>query len=100
MNLNELEQHIHDAIEAGDRDTLELYAEYAAERLNELGEVLCLAVIRQDLAALARAVEVIEHHVDRSRAAFTGALALKRMGQVEHEAQCRAELNVELRRSA
>lgn len=114
MTLADLEQQIHDAIEAGDSETLELYAEYSAEQLNELGETLCLAVIAADfrawasvmavaaqkLPALASALEAIEEHITRSRAAFIEQLAQKRADEIEHSAQCRGELNHEFRRAS
>lgn len=114
MTLADLEQQIHDAIEAEDSETLELYAEYSAERLNELGETLCLAVIGADfrawasvmavaaqkLPALASALEAIEEHVTRSRAAFIEQLARRRADEIEHNAQQSAELEEVFRRAS
>lgn len=114
MTIQEIEQSVHEAIDAGDSNTLELYAEHCAESLAELGESLCLAVIEMDrpqwLAVmsvasqkapkLADALEAIEEHITRERAAFIESRALKISDEAEHDAMCRAELNRELRRAS
>ena len=101
MNLAEIEQSVHESIDAGDPDTLDLYAEHAAESMNPLVEALCLAIIRTDFRAwhsvmaltcqkspaLADALESIEAHIDKQRAAFTEARASKLADLSEHDAQ-------------
>lgn len=110
MTLSEIEISIHESIDAGDADTLEMYSAHCAEHLNELAEMLCLAIIGTDhrawasvmaLAsqkspALADALESIEQHIDRSRAGFIEARARNLADAAEHNAQCLAELQSEL----
>lgn len=114
MSIRQIEQGLHEAIDAGDSETLELYAEHCAESLNELGESLCLAVIgmghpawlavmavaSQRAPKLADALESIEEHISRQRAGFIEALALKISDEAEHDAMCRADLDRELRRAS
>ena len=114
MSIRQIEQGLHEAIDAGDSETLELYAEHCAESLNELGESLCLAVIGinhvdwSDLISvasrrapkLADALEAIEEHITRQRAGFIEARAQKISDAAEHDAMCRADLNRELRRAS
>lgn len=110
MNLAEIESSVHEAIDAGDPDTLEMYSVHCAEKLNELGEILCAAIIATDYLswastvavasqkspALAEALEAIEQHCDRSRAAFIEARARNLADAEEHNSQMLAELNDEL----
>ena len=112
MTLAEIEQSVHEALDAGDHDTLALYAEHAAESMNPLVEALCLAVIGTDYRAwssvmavasqkapaLADSLESIERHIDRNRAAFIESRASKLADEAEHNAQCLAELQAELNR--
>lgn len=114
MHLTKIEQSLHEAIDAGDTDTLERYAEHAAESMNPLTEALCLAIIGTDYSAwvsvmavaaqkapaLADALESIEKHINRQRAAFIESRALKLSDEAEHNAQLLAELNAELNRGA
>ncbi|MFP5419909.1 MAG: hypothetical protein ACLGID_00380 [Gammaproteobacteria bacterium] len=114
MSIRQIEQSLHEAIDAGESETLELYAEHCAESLNELGESLCLAVIgmghpawlavmavaSQRAPKLADALESIEEHISRQRASFIEARALNISDAAEHDAMCRAELNSELRRAS
>lgn len=114
MTLSEIEATVHESIDAGDSETLLLYAEHAAEHLHELGEVLCAAIIganhvdwsdiisvasRRD-PALADALEAIDRHIDRERAAFIEQRARSLADEAEHNAQCLAELNAELNRGS
>lgn len=110
MNLADIEVSIHEAIDAGDPDTIEMYAAHAAESLAELGELLCAAIIgtdhrawhsvmalaHQKSPALADALEAIEQHCDRQRASFIEARARNLADAAEHNAQCLAELQAEL----
>lgn len=112
MSLAEIEQSLHEAIDSGDTDTLEYYAEHVAESMNPLTEALCLAIIRTDYSAwasvmavasqkapaLADALESIERHIDRQRAAFIEHRASKLSDEAEHNAQMLSELNAELSR--
>lgn len=114
MTLSDIESSVHEAIDAGDPVTLELYAERCAESLNELGELLCAAIIGTDhrawasvmaaaaqkAPALADALEAVEQHCDRSRAAFIELRALKLADAAEHDKQMLAELQSELNRGA
>lgn len=114
MNLAQHKQLIHKALDAGDSDTVELYAEHCAQELNELGEELCAAVIHADGIAwaavmavaaqsapgLADALEKIEEHVRREQDAFEDKRAAAQMDEAEHDAQCRAELDLILRRAS
>ena len=114
MNIRQIELSIHEAIDAGSADTVEAYAEHCAERLYELGELLCLAIINVDaprwasvmaVAAqkapgLADALEKIEEHITRQRAAFIEKRAQAIDDAAEHGAMCRAELNSDLRRAS
>lgn len=114
MNLSEIETSVHEAIDSGDHDTLERYAEHVAESMNPLTEALCLAIIGMDFRAwasviavsaqkapaLADALESIERHIDRQRAAFIESRALKLSDEAEHNSQLLAELNAELNRGA
>lgn len=110
MNLAEIESSVHEAIDAGDPDTIEMYAEHVAESMNPLVEALCLAIIGMDFrawasvmavaaqksTALADALESIEAHCDRQRASFIEARARNLADAAEHHAQMLAELNGEL----
>lgn len=112
MTLNDIESSAHEAIDAGNPETLGLYAEHCAESLNELGEMLCLAIISTDhrawasvmavaaqtSPALADSLESIEQHIDRQRAAFIEKRARNLADAAEHNAQCLAELQAELNR--
>lgn len=112
MTLNEIETSVHEAIDAGDANTLEHYAEHVAESINPLTEALCLAIIGMDFRAwasvmaaasqkspaLADALESIERHIDRQRAAFIERRARRLSDEAEHNAQLLAELNAELSR--
>lgn len=114
MSIREIEQSIHEAIDAGDSDTLDAYAEHCAESLNELGELACRAVIgtgypawlsimavaSQKSPALAGALEAIEEHITRQRAVFIEQRAQSLADQAEHEAQQLADLNEEFRRAS
>lgn len=114
MHLAKIEQSLHEAIDAGDTDTLEYYAEHVAESMNPLTEALCLAIIGTDYIAwasvmavasqkapaLADALESIERHIDRQRAVFIEARARNIADAAEHDAQCLAELQAELNRGA
>lgn len=110
MTLSDIESSIHESIDSGDSDTLEMYAAHAAESLNELGELLCLAIIstnhvdwsdiisvaKRREPALADALEAIEQHIDRKRASFIESRARNIADAAEHNAQCSAELQAEL----
>lgn len=110
MSLAEIEQSLHEAIDAGDTDTLEHYAEHVAESMNPLTEALCLAIIGSDYSAwtsvmavaaqkapaLADALESIDAHIDRQRASFIEARARNIADAAEHNSQMLAELNDEL----
>lgn len=112
MNMAEIETSVHEAIDAGDADTLEYYAEHAAESMNPLTEALCLAIIGMDFRAwervmaltdqwdpaLADALKAIEAHIDRQRAGFIESRARSLADAAEHNAQCLAELQAELNR--
>lgn len=112
MNLAKIEQSLHEAIDAGDTDTLEHYAEHVAESMNPLTEALCLAIIGTDYSAwnavltvlsqklpdLADALKAIEAHIDRQRASFIESRARNIADAAEHDAQCLAELQAELNR--
>ena len=112
MTLAEIEQSVHESIDAGDPDTMALYAEHAAESMNPLVEALCLAIIGTDFRAwaslmavaaqkspaMADALESIERHIDKQRAAFIEARASKLADLSEHDAQMLAELQAELNR--
>lgn len=114
MTLSDIEVSVHEALDAGDQDTLEMYAAHAAESLNDLGELLCLAIINSNHVdwsdiisvasrrdpGLAHALTVIEQHVDRDRAAFIEARARNIADAAEHDAQMLAELNAELNRGS
>lgn len=114
MSLAEIEQSLHEAIDAGDTDTLEHYAEHVAESMNPLVEALCLAIIGMDFRAwasvmamaaqkspaLADALEAVEQHVDRQRASFIEKRARNIADASEHDAQMLAELNSELNRGS
>jgi hypothetical protein len=114
MHLKEIKQSIREALDADDTETHELYAVHCAERLNELGETLCLAIKRTDLRAwqslmavaaqkapaLADALEAIEEHITRQRATFIEQRAQNLADQAEHEAQQLADLNEEFRRAS
>lgn len=114
MTIRQIEQGLHEAIDAGDSDALEQYAEHCAQNLNELGELLCLAVIgmghpawlavmavaSQRAPKLADALESIEEHITRQRAGFIEARAQKISDAAEHDAMCRADLDRELRRAS
>lgn len=114
MNLRQIESSVHEAIDAGDTETVEAYAEHCGQSLNELGELLCLEIINVDaprwasvmaVAAqkapgLADALEKIEEHITRQRAAFIEQRAQAIDDAAEHDAMCRAELNSELRRAS
>lgn len=110
MNLAEIEYSVHEALDAGDPDTLEMFAAHCAENLAELGEVLCAAIIGTDHRAwasvmavaaqkspgLADALESIEAHIDRRRASFIESRARNIADAAEHDMQCLAELQAEL----
>ena len=110
--LNQIERRLHESIDAGDPDTLELYAEHVAESMNPLTEALCLAIIETDRNAwvsvmavaaqkspkLADALEAIERHIDKQRAAFIESRARNIQDVAEHNSQCLAELQDELNR--
>lgn len=114
MTLSEIEATVHESLDAGDPETLELYAEHAAESLAELGEILCAAITATDYRAwasvlvvaeqkspgLADALEAVAQHVDRQRAAFIEKRARSLADEAEHNAQCLAELNAELNRGS
>lgn len=114
MNLAKIEQSLHEAIDAGDTDTLEHYAEHVAESMNPLTEALCLAIIGMDFRAwasvmavaaqkapaLADALESIEKHIDKQRAAFIERRSRRLSDEAEHNAQMLAELQAELNRGA
>lgn len=111
MNIREIESAVHEALDAGDIDTVERYAEHCAEGLCELGESLCLAIIGTDYRAwasilavvsqkspaLADSLEAIEEHITRQRAAFIEKRAQQIDDQAEHDAMCRAEVNAEFK---
>lgn len=113
MTFADIESSLHEAIDNGDPDTLEYYAEHIVESMNPLAEALCLAIIGMDFRAwasvlavaaqkspaLADALESIERHIDRQRAAFIESRANKLSDEAEHNAQMLAELNAELNRS-
>lgn len=110
MTLADIEVSIHEAIDGGDPDTVEYYAAHCAESLNELGELLCAAIIGTDFRAwasvmavaaqkspaLADAFESIEAHIDRQRASFIEARARNIADAAEHSMQMLTELNTEL----
>lgn len=110
MHLAKIEQSLHEAIDAGDTDTLEHYVEHVAESMNPLTEALCLAIIGMDFRAwervmaltdqwdpaLADALKAIEAHIDRQRASFIESRARNISDAAEHNAQCLAELQEEL----
>ena len=112
MTIADIESSVHEAIDAGDPDTLEFYASHCAESLNELGELLCLAIINTNhvdwsdiisVAArrdpcLAHALTAIEWHIDRDRASFIETRARNIADEAEHNSQMLAELNAELNR--
>ena len=112
MILSEIESSVHESIDAGDPDTLSLYAEHAAESANPLVEALCLAIIGTDHRAwsavlavasqrapdLADSLESLERHIDRQRAAFIEARARNIQDVADHNAICLAELQAELNR--
>ncbi|WXL23946.1 hypothetical protein WG219_11325 [Ectopseudomonas mendocina] len=89
MEIRQIIDSLSEAIDAGDADVIERYAEHCAEGMNELGELLCIAIIEMDrpqwLAVmsvtsqktpkLADALEAIERHIDRERHAFIGKRA-------------------------
>lgn len=114
MTLSEIETSVHASIDAGDSETLGYFAEHCAESMNPLVEALCLAIIRTDYHAwasvmavaaqkspkLADALEAIEQHCDRSRAAFIEKRAMKLADMSEHDKQCLAELQAELNRES
>ena len=112
MTLTEIESSVHEALDAGDPETLEMYAAHCAESMNELSELLCaaiigtdhrawasvLAVASQKAPALADTLEAVEQHIDRNRAAFIEYRASKLADLSEHDKQCLAELQAELNR--
>lgn len=114
MNLSEIETSVHEAIDAGDADALDYYAEHVAESMNPLTEALCLAIIGTDYSAwasvmavaaqkapaLADALESIERHIDNDKQleAFIERRARRLSDEAEHNAQLLAELNAELNR--
>ena len=57
-----------------------------------------MAVASQKAPALADALESIEQHIDRNRAAFIESRASKLDDLSEHDKQCLAELQAELNR--
>jgi len=46
------------------------------------------------------ALSAVEAHIEGSRGAFIESLAFERQCIADHDAQCRAELNLELRRAS
>lgn len=112
MNLAEIESMVHAAIDAGDEVTIEAYAEHCAERLEDIGVMLCLALIgiggrefasvmavaAQKTPDLADALEKLEDHIQRSRALFTEQRAQKLSDEIEDEEMRRAEMNKEFSR--
>lgn len=112
MTLSEIEQSVHESLDSDDPETLEMYASHCAESLNELSEMLCAAIIGTDHRAwasvmavaaqkatkLADALESIEQHIDRNRAAFIESRASKLADLSEHDKQMLAELQAELNR--
>ena len=107
MNYTSLKQGVSFELDAELIETQELYAEHCAQKLDELGEVLCLAIIRDNgpnrsahtARSLQMTISAVEAHVERSRGAFVESLAFERQCIADHDAQCRAELNIELRRA-
>src|SRR3990172_9101710 len=101
MNLAEIEQSVHEAIDAGDSETLGYFAEHCAESMNPLVEALCLAIIGTDFRAwaslmavasqkspdLADALGSIERHIDKQRASFIESRARKLSDLSEHDKQ-------------
>lgn len=112
MILSEIESSVHESIDACDPDTLALYAEHCAESMNPLVEALCAAIIGTDYhawaslmavasqkaPALADALESIEQHIDRNRAAFIESRARNLADLSEHDKQMLAQLQAELNR--
>lgn len=110
MKLGEIETSVHESIDSGDPETLEMYAANCAESMNELSELLCaaiigtdhrdwaslLAVASQKAPALADALESIEQHIDRNRAAFIESRARNIQDVADHNAICLAELQAGL----
>lgn len=110
MTLSDIETSVHESIDSGDPDTLEFYAVHCAEGLAELGELLCLSIINTNHVdwsdiisvaarrepALASALEAIEQHCDRQRAAFIEQRARNIQDVADHNAICLAELQAEL----
>ena len=102
MNYTNLKQGVSFELDAELIETQELYAEHCAQKLDELGEVLCLAIIRDNGVgrSVQMALSAVEAHIERSRGAFIESLAFERQCIADHDAQCRAELNLELRRAS
>lgn len=116
MLPSEIEESVLQALDEGHEPTIESYAEFAAGHIDmgALTEALCLAIIGTDYSAwvsvmavaaqnapaMADALESIEAHIDRQRAAFIESRALKLSDEAEHNAQLLAELNAELNRGA
>ena len=104
MNYTSLKQGVSFELDAELIETQELYAEHCAQKLDELGlgEVLCLAIIRDNGVgrSVQMALSAVEAHIERSRGAFVESLAFERQCIADHDAQCRAELNLELRRAS
>lgn len=114
MEIRQIEEAIHEAIDNGEESAVSAYAEHCAKELCGLFEAQCVAIILADYKAwvsvmavaaqkapaLADALEQIERGIDRQRATFIEKHAQKISDQREHEAQCRAELNIELRRAS
>lgn len=112
MNLAEIESKVHAAIDAEDAPTIEAYAEHCAERIGDIGVLLCMAVIGAEhsgwssvmaVAAqkepdLADALEKLEDHITRERAAFTELYAQKIDDDNEAYQLAKAELDRECKR--
>lgn len=83
-DLAHYEQQVHAAIDAGDEETLDQYAEHAVDNLDldHLRE-LALALITGDDAGKALALIKIEGRIDRQRAEFNALEAMNRMRLAE-----------------
>lgn len=100
-SLHDYEQLLHAALDDNDPETLEQYAEHAADNLDadQLRE-LALALIKGDSTGQLLALTKIGRRIDRQRAEFMELEAMRRSHLADEDAMARADLDAEMRGAA
>jgi hypothetical protein len=99
--LHEIEQLVHAALDNKDPETLEQYADHAADNMDhDHLRDLALAMIEGDDASKALALAKIEGRIDRQRAEFMELEAMRRSRLADEDKASRAELDASFRGAA